>query len=171
VLATGANPYYREERLTALHDPAFGVRRILWLAYAVLGIALVFFVATVFMLRDHRSSGTRSQPPPAASASAAPALTQDQPAAAPSGQPDRAQTAGSGGRLTRTGGTPGEPPGDIEDDPRGGSGSASAGSAPSGGGILPPLSVPKPAVPTVPPSVVPRAAPSALPSVLPTPLF
>jgi hypothetical protein len=157
--------------LTALHDPAFGVRRILWLAYAVLGIALVFFVATVFMLRDHRSSGSQPQPPAAASASPGPALTQNPPAAAPNGNPGRAQTADSGGRLTQTGGTPGEPPGDIEDDSRGRSGSAASGSTPSGGGILPSITVPNPAVPTVPPSIVPHSAPSVLPSVLPTPIF
>jgi hypothetical protein len=163
VLATGAKPYCREDQVTSLHDPAFGVRRVLWLAYGVLAIALIFFVAAAFMLRDHHFPSIAQQPPAAASPSHGPALTQNTPG---SGQP-RAQTAGPGGQLTRTG-PPGEPPGDIEDDSRGGSGSGSTAIPPANsGGTLPPVSLPSPVVPP-PPAAVPSAAPSVLPFVLPS---
>ncbi|HKV30279.1 MAG TPA: hypothetical protein VJT14_04600 [Candidatus Dormibacteraeota bacterium] len=142
--------------MTSLHDPAFAVRRVLWLAYGVLGIALIFCIAAIVMLRDHHVPAIIPQPPAAASPSASPALTtQNPPTDVPSrGDASRAQTAGGGGQLSQTGGTRGEPPGDVEDDSRGGSSSAS--------GALP--------LPTQPPAVVPSVVPSVLPSLVPAAL-
>jgi hypothetical protein len=161
--------------LTGLHDPALGVRRVLWLAYGVLAIALIFFTAAIVMLRDHHAPGITAQPPAAASPSNGPALTQNPPASTPPGSDQaRAQTPGAGGQLTHTGGTPGEPPGDIEDEPRGGSSSGTGGGIPpanSGGGNLPPVTLPSPVVPALPSAVAPQAAPSVLASALPSPRF
>lgn len=153
-----------------MHDPAFGVRRVLWLAYGVLAVALIFFVAAALMLRDHHFPSISQQPPAVASPSPGQALTPNSPAPVPTGGGGaQAQNPGGGGQLTQTGGTRGEPPGDIEDD-RGGSGTGSSGAIPSansGGGTLPPVTLPSPVVPA-PPAVVPTAAPLVMPSVLPS---
>lgn len=161
--------------MTGLHDPAFGVRRVLWLAYGVLAVALIFFIAAIVMLRDHHAPGITQQPPAAASPSAGPALTQNPPTGATGGSGDqaRAQNDGASRSWTGTGFAPGEPPGDIEDEPRGGSGSGTASLNPptsSGGGAVPALPVPNPALPSLPTSVVPHAAASVIPSVLPSAL-
>jgi hypothetical protein len=136
------------------HDPAFEVRRVLWLSYGVLAIGLVLFFAALTLFGYHQS-GIRARPlaPPSASATPSGSPTAINPA--PSANPPE-QTGGSSpsGSLTRTGYPPGEPPGDVEDDQPP---PAQAAPAPIGqpGVSLPQLPLPLPPGVSVRPSLPP----------------
>ena len=156
--------------MSAVYDPTRSVRRVLWLAYGVLAIALVIFFAAILLLRQHPFVGV--SPPALSPHASAPGGTATNPqtggtagnpatGASPATNPGAGTGAGGSQASGPTKNTsaqypPGEPPGDVEDD----SPPPSSGSGSGSGSGLPAASLPPLPIPSVKPSV---------PSVLPTP--
>jgi hypothetical protein len=138
-------------------NPAYEVRRLLWIAYGVLAAGLILFF-TALILIGHHQFGTLARPlaPPSASAapSGSPTAINPAPSANPPGQIGDSSPSGS---LTRTGYPPGEPPGDVEDDQPTPPAQAATMPAPNAqpGVSLPQLPLPVPPAVSVRPSLPP----------------
>ena len=153
--------------MSRLHDPTFEIRRVFWLVYGALAVGLIlYYAATVIGQHagpSHRLPSTAGLPnsvPGVHGAAIRPSPSDHGVAGA------GRSSQGPADRSTAAGFAPGEPPGDVEDEPRGSStGGGSTGGTAPGPGTVPGVALPVPSVPALPHVAPSAAVPRVLPSV------